>query len=212
MPQQGIQQWQDVHQRLVHCRSFQLIRNNHYETYEQGSLLTPSDAITLILNIIINTGIPVVAFSVNYRRGVGANYLVTERINANLQQSEFITAWSNLQELSLNFTMERTLIVDWAFQLIQHAKNLQKLQIDFDHGDETNSFINRLSYADCLSHLKELTLKATSVSSEHIRRFLRYHQNLRKLSLRAIVLENVFPFSDSYSMNPPHLKKLKFST
>ncbi|ODM17673.1 hypothetical protein SI65_06461 [Aspergillus cristatus] len=85
--------------------------------------------------------------------------------------------------------MERTLIVDWAFQLIQHAKNLQKLQIDFDHGDETNSFIKRLSYTDCLSHLKELTLKATSVSGEYIRRFLCYYRNLRKLSLRAIFLD-----------------------
>ncbi|EYE90053.1 F-box protein [Aspergillus ruber CBS 135680] len=190
MPQQGIQQWQDVLQRLVHCRSFQLIRNNAYETDEQGSLLTPSDAITMIFCIIINTGIPVVAFSLDFRQGAGANYLVTERINANLQKLEFITAWSNLQELSLNFAMERTLIVDWAFQLIQHAKNLQKLQIDFDLGDETASFINRLSYTGCLSHLKELTLESvSSVSGECIRRFLRYHQNLRKLSLHAIFLD-----------------------
>lgn len=61
--------------------------------------------------------------------------------------------------------------------------------MNFDLGDETDSFINRLSYMDCLSHLQELTLKAvSSVSGKYIRRFLRYHRNLWKFSLSAIFL------------------------
>lgn len=82
-----------------------------------------------------------------------------------------------------------------SFQLVQHARSLRKLQIDFGLGDETASFMHRLSYAELPFHLQEVTLGSMSQISgeslaQSLMRFLcRYCDSLRRIYLKAIFLE-----------------------
>lgn len=196
IPQKGIQQWQDVLRRLVHCRSFQLYRNESYEIDNTGGLLTAGDALTLILGIIIEIQIPVVAFSVDFQHGLAVDFIHMGRNNTSaVRRPEFITTWSGVQELSLNPILQPATTADWVFQLVQHARSLRKLQIDFGLGDETASFMHRLSYAELPFHLQEVTLGSMSQISgeslaQSLMRFLcRYCDSLRRIYLKAIFLE-----------------------
>lgn len=133
IPQKGVQQWQDVLRRLAHCRSFEF-HNESCEIDNMGGLLTAGNALTLILSIIIEIQIPVVTFSVGFRHGFTIDFINMARIDISaVRRPEFITAWPSIQELSLKHTLQPA-TTDWVFQLVQHARSLRKLQIDFSLG------------------------------------------------------------------------------
>lgn len=137
-----------------------------------------------------------VAFSVDFRHGLAVDFIHMGRINTSaVRRPEFITTWSGVRELSLKHALQPAITADWVFQLVQHARSLRKLQIDFGLGDETASFMHRLSYADFPFHLQEVTLRGVSqMRGESLAQSLmcflcRYHDSLRRIYLKGIFLE-----------------------
>lgn len=188
----GIEMLRDILARLANCESFQICRGYIIEelTYESYRL-RPCDALTIILNVIANIGLPVTSFYVDFKSlNTGGNYVDERRLMLpDLRKTGFIAAWSHLRELSLELSIQTESVAEWAAELILHAPNLEKLCIDYDWGWEAELLTRRISSAALLSSLRQIELQlATTVNGEELLNFLR----CARLSLRTLYFSSVY--------------------
>lgn len=102
---------------------------------------------------------------------------------------EFKNAWAHLQELSLDFTIDRDAF-NWAINLIIYARSLRRLSLGLDI-HESEAFFTRLSAVGGLPILDELEIKNTRTSKETLLTLLiHFHRSLRTLTLRGVDLES----------------------
>lgn len=191
-PQPGIQKLQDILTLLANCSSFHICSVNLWEDTLESDSLGPTDVVTIILNIVAETGLPVRSFSVDFKtpnlsREISAD--ARRLYMPDPQTATFATAWSHLRELSVRQDLELG-TANWVTELVIHAPSLQKLTIDFDYGDAAESVIHRLSSADSLPQLQQLNLgRAGLEREEHFLDFLhRFRHSLHTLYLRSISL------------------------
>lgn len=198
-------QLQDILHLLPNCRSFEICRYSREPNSELASLtnyevdrtvpkwlvgcLTPGDAITLMLNLIGETGLPVRSFQVNIHLpnvSSGSYGNPAQRYTPDLQRMGFYAGWSHLEELSISQSLTSDLI-NWAMSLIQTASRLKTLRLDFDSSPEANALIDRLFFvSDTLPQLQEFEIEnASEIPPDSFIGFLRHSRHsLRTLSLR----------------------------
>ncbi|KAL4789782.1 hypothetical protein BDV19DRAFT_382842 [Aspergillus venezuelensis] len=188
IPQDAVQRWQDVLQRLVNCQSFHV----------PPDILTPCDTVTILLSIITSIERPLRELGLLFKasNSVGGNRIDMARVNNGLpQEPKFITACSNLESLTFNFAMETEEVL-FVAQIIRNATRLQRLTIDADYGEHSTSLMSHLNlYSAQITvpiPLRELTLGTAHVGSSHAStEFLASLQHsLIKVSFTAVHLDS----------------------
>ncbi|RDW72270.1 F-box domain protein [Aspergillus mulundensis] len=191
--QESVRRLQGILLRLVNCETFRLYQ--HFTQCCPGGsqdILCSSDTITIILSIVAAIERPIREFHILFKppEGTGGNRINMSRVDTRLvRDPKFITAFSTLESLTCNYSMDTKDMVDFAAQLIQHAGNrLRRLNIDPDHGyglTDGYHLLSRLYAAQITLKLHEFTLHAARVgSSDAFINFLSScKQSLTKLSL-----------------------------
>lgn len=194
--QDGVQQLQRILRSCVNCTSFQIDDSMASEDKYEDQFLTRSDVLTILLNIIADTGLPTTSFLVDLAEdgGSGGCGIDPRRLLnlPNLRGRNFIAAWAHIQELMLDYKMESRVAVDMGITFIQQAPNLQKLSMSFDNGGDAALFLRRLMHMDVLQppiQLQEVSLSKTFVSGDDLAALLcRVGHSLRVVSFRWVRL------------------------
>ena len=175
--------------RLVNCRSFHIHGYDDVGRLYESGILTPSDAVGIVLAIIAEHSLPVKSFFVHFtERGTGR--LDVKRLQLPLyQQPGFRFGWAHLRELYLQYSIDFN-DSDWAMHLILHAPRLQKLSLGFYHNIDI-PLIDRLTSRYELPRLQYLSLSFAYVTVESILRLLvNSHDSLRELSFRHVAMKS----------------------
>lgn len=121
----------------------------------EDQFLTRSDVLTILLNIIADTGLPTTSFLVDLVEdgGCGGCGIDPRRLSnlPNLHGRTFVAAWVHIRELMLDYKMESRVAVDMGIAFIQHAPNLQKLSMSFDIGGDAALFLEAAHAYGCSS-------------------------------------------------------------
>jgi hypothetical protein len=187
---------------LVNCRSFRFNRGTQLEAFYKFNVLTGSDSIAIILSIIIQNSLPVKSFCIDFRKGLSADSIDGKRLEGVLYRSPgFTNAWTHLQELCLDQRMLSGTF-DLMLELVLHATNLRRLSLKLDHdhptsyagrgvlNNESISFINRISSADSLFRLEDLSISHMTLTEECLSKLLcRFCDSLRILSFSWVRLK-----------------------
>ena len=175
---------------LENCRSFCLYNDGQHkygQRYERGCL-RPSDAVTIILHIVAETGLPVKAFAANFitfcETCVDPALLHLE----SYRTPKFRGAWSQLRELSLRQEVDGHNF-EWIKNLIISAPNLQSLTMDFGI-EMTNYFFSRVKSCEAFPRLQEVNISGLRFLSESFFDFLfSFKDSLRVLRLSNFLLD-----------------------
>lgn len=152
-----------------------------------------TDAAPIILDAIAASCFLVTSFTANFRIGDHLNHPDPRRLGkAPVDKAGFIAAWSHLKELTLSLDFECDSNEEWALDLILHAPNLEKLNLEV--GSEENSFIDSLASANTSwPQLQELQFEKFEMEVEDLSALLHKLQG----SLRFLKLELVSMSYDS---------------
>ena len=189
-PLPGVQMLQDILlNRLPKCRSFHVYSEYASEESYESEILTPSDAVGIILAIIAETSLPVKSFYVDFVSHGTGSFDARRLHMLQCRKPEFRTGWAHLQELSLEQSMKSDAF-DWAMDLVLHATGLRMLSLNFQYNNSA-SFIDRLSFTERLPGLRELRLSCANLTVEMISRFLlRFRDSLRALTFRHVYIDS----------------------
>lgn len=111
------------------------------------------NVLTILLNIIADTGLPTTSFLVDLKEdgGCGRCGIDPRRLTnlPNLHGRNFIAAWCNIQEMMLDYN-ESCVAVGMGVAFVQYAPNLQKLSMSFDIGEEATLFLRQTIHMNVL--------------------------------------------------------------
>lgn len=137
-----------IHQ-LDNCKSFEIYAVSESDDPDLSDDVRgtddvrDTDAAPVILDAIAASCFLVTSFTANFRIGDQLNHPDPRRLGkAPVDRAGFIAAWSHLKELTLSLDLECYSNEEWALDLILHAPNLEKLNLEV--GGEDNWF-NQLS-------------------------------------------------------------------
>lgn len=121
----------------------------------EDQFLTRSDVLTILLNIIADTGLPTTSFLVDLAEdgGSGGCGIDPRRLSnlPNLHGRNFVAAWAHIRELMLDYKMDSRVAVDMGITFIQHVPNLQNLSMSFDIGGDAALFLEAAHAYGCSS-------------------------------------------------------------
>ena len=184
----GVQLLRHILQGLTRCNSFHIQNLVPMEVYYDSEYLSSGDAISIILSVIAETGLPVKSFFVDFRHGGRAD-IDTKRLQMSLcQRPTFRNAWKNIEELRLEHSLTPE-IFDWAKDLVLDTTSLKKLSLNFNF-DHTTSFIGHLSaFPHVFQGLQEFKLGCAHVTVNMLSSILiDCHSNLLVLSFWHVYL------------------------
>ncbi|KAL3471129.1 hypothetical protein BJX99DRAFT_263575 [Aspergillus californicus] len=202
--EETIQQWTDLLKSLPNCRSFRINARTRNRRLLSAPDLTSSDALNVLLRMILEAGVKAVSFDVdiegcsrlssgrwslnNLKQGHGINSCLP------LSVPELLSSWSTLESLTLRSAMCGE--VDFTYFLGAMAaasSTLRKLSIACcSFGTEGVDLLRGLSELPAPIHLQYLTIiRSHFWSSESLLIFLRSQSHsLRSLSLSQVTLHN----------------------
>ncbi|KAI9371734.1 hypothetical protein BJX61DRAFT_543356 [Aspergillus egyptiacus] len=190
LPPQGMQEWQDILNRLPNCQSFRTVPSDLDYTDDYNRPI-PSDALTLMFQVAYALKLmPDLAIDVGF--GTNLSPVSLSRICARPPGQLAVSGhtWSRVRALYL-FTYLRTeLQTSLAFRLIERLTDLQDLRIYCPLGAMGNALVDRVIFRSFAFQLRRFTLyNAWGVSGEALKAFL-YQQRhtLRHLRLESIYL------------------------
>ena len=159
----GIQLLRDILKGMTNCNSFHIHSHGGLEVYYDSEYLLPSDAVSIILSVIAETGMPIKSFFVDFR-SLGSGSVDAKRVQMSLcQRPTFRNAWKSVEELRLELSLTPDTF-DWAKNLVLQTTSLKKLSLhlDFDH---TTSFIgNMVAFPRVFQGLQEFKLGCAYVT------------------------------------------------
>ncbi|MCJ1373035.1 hypothetical protein MMC20_004261 [Loxospora ochrophaea] len=185
----GARMLQDVLTRLVNCTSFRFGSTYGLEEQYEPEYLSPSDAIGLVLRIIVEISLPVKSFYIDFEAQKRQAEVDAKRLQTQIfRQPAFIAAWGNLEELRLEYRLKSDSL-EWGLGLVSNATSLKVLSLDL-HFPYPISFIDSLlSLPFSLQVLQELELASFVVAEDTLLAFLLLcRSNLRRLSFRWIFI------------------------
>ncbi|KAE8365052.1 hypothetical protein BDV27DRAFT_157250 [Aspergillus caelatus] len=152
---------------LPNCRSFAVHLNYGWNDSSEYSRLEPSDGITMIMDIIAETCIPVKSFSV-YAHPSSSGFAFNDVDPRCLQfdilkDPTFINSWAHVEKLKFHHNFIPGNIGEWVASVIALAPKLKTLEIGFDYTPDAQIITTRLASGPVvLSELRELTLTEAS--------------------------------------------------
>ncbi|KAB8217913.1 hypothetical protein BDV33DRAFT_131863 [Aspergillus novoparasiticus] len=178
------------------CRSFTVHLDYGWNDSSEHSRLGPSDGITMIMDIIAETGIPVRSFSVYAHpssSGFAFNDVDPRCLQFDiLQDPTFINSWAHVEKLKFHHNFVPGNIGEWVASVIALAPRLKTLEISFDYTPDAQIITTRLvSGPVVLSELRELTLtEASEMEWDELLTLLRFTcRTLRCLKLERLQLK-----------------------
>ncbi|KAI9711151.1 MAG: hypothetical protein M1812_007255 [Candelaria pacifica] len=185
---------QTILERLQNCKSFRVYSYGDLEEGGRaGEYLYPSDAVSIILSIVAEAGLPVKSFFVDFNC---QGSLDGKRLQMQLyKQPTFIAAWANLEELLLDHYLScgfPSATLEWARDLVLHAPCLKRLSLHFHNCREAPSFIcSLLSSPVPFQGLQELKLACGHFTMDtFLNLLLRSRLTLRRLSFWFMFIES----------------------
>ena len=181
---------------LIHCRSFHVYREYEPENDYEVDCLAPSDAVAIIFMMVAETALPIKSFNVDFTEFSKPKKLDMKRLHIpefpGSQRSRFISGWGHLEELILEYTMSVESL-SLTTGLVLSAPYLQKLKLGpgFEsHDDESSdSFFERLSAAEGLPALRELSISGVQTTGPILARFVfRFGPSLCTLSFWHVMI------------------------
>ncbi|KAK0508665.1 hypothetical protein JMJ35_008941 [Cladonia borealis] len=159
----GVQLLRDILKGMTKCNSFHIYSYGGLEVYYDWEFLLPSDAVSIILSVIADTGLPIKSFFVDFRNW-GAGSVDAKRVQMSLcQRPTFRNAWKSVEELRLELLLTPETF-DWAKDLVLQTTSLKKLSLHFDF-DHTTSFIgNLVAFPQVFQGLQEFKLGCAHVT------------------------------------------------
>ena len=179
----GIQILRVLLSKIVNCKSFQIRGIGELEGEFSPKCLLPSDAIGIIFETVAEHRLPIKSFQICF----GSGNVEAQRMQIyRCEQSTFLAAWENLEELSLEHGLtEKT--VDWARNLVLHTENLKKLSLQLGYVHSSTFIEGLLTSASHLQNIQEFELARMEVSADMLSKLLlRSRPSLRMLSLRLV--------------------------
>lgn len=206
--------------RLVNCKSFECSSISTPDHPDLADIARATDAVQVFLDIVAEASLPVASFTVNFRahHNTGRNYLDPRRLHlAYFKKAGFVARWAHVEELTLNFTLDFEIILNWASDLILSAPNLKKLDVNLETDDNTFFLIQRLASTDSLvwPQLQELRLRHTRSSIAHLTALLhKFQQTLRILCIGVLrtdaSVDDLKLFFQTLSRGFPSLEEIDF--
>lgn len=180
----------DIMRCLYNCTSFQIkLDTMDEQDVCRDGFLTHSDIVNIFFNVIAYTGHPVKSFALDFHDGNVCNSINPRQLDLPVlhEQRNFVSALAQMEELTLNCTMNSRAIVELGLTLIHHAPALQKLRIYFDlfFGKD---FMRHLASMNISSQLHELSLERSIISGDNLLAVLCRVPQLRVLSLKQLRL------------------------
>ncbi|KAE8139832.1 hypothetical protein BDV38DRAFT_269603 [Aspergillus pseudotamarii] len=181
---------------LPNCRSFSVHLNYGWNDSSEYSRLEPSDGITMIMDIITETGIPVKSFSV-YAHPSSSGFAFNDVDPRCLQfdmlrNLTFMASWAHVEKLKFHHNFIPGNIGEWVASAIALAPKLKTLEIGFDYTPDAQIITTRLASGPVvLSELQELTLtEASEMEWDELLTLLRFTcRTLRCLKLERLQLK-----------------------
>ena len=178
----------DILRNLTNCTSFHIHRPDFDERVEhdESKCLRPSDAVHIVFEVVIESGIAVKSFHIVCQ---GRGGLDTKRLQMQLyQQQKYMAAWENLEELRLEHhpTIDN---LGWTRDLILRTARLKKVAFNLNYND-TTAFTGSIFFSMIpFQGLQEIELERMHTTKEMFSALLHCRSSLRKLSFRHVVLE-----------------------
>ncbi|KAB8199164.1 hypothetical protein BDV34DRAFT_231472 [Aspergillus parasiticus] len=192
----GARWLRDVLLSFPNCRSFTVHLDYGWNDSSERSRLGPSDGITMIMDIIAETGIPVRSFSVYAHprsSGFAFNDVDPRCLQFDiLQDPTFINSWAHVDKLKFHHNFIPGNIGEWVASVIALAPRLKTLEIGFDYTPDAQIITTRLASGPVvLSKLQELTLtEASEMEWNELLTLLRFTcRALRCLKLERLQLK-----------------------
>ena len=159
----GVQLLRDILKGMTNCNSFHIHSPGGLEVHYDSEYLLPSDAVSIILSVIAETGMPIKSFTVDFRSW-GTGSVDAKRVQMSLcQRLTFRNAWKSVEELRLELSLTPETF-DWAKGLVLQTMSLKKLSLHFDF-DHTTSFIgNLVTFPQVFRGLQEFKLSCAQVT------------------------------------------------
>ncbi|KAL4799502.1 hypothetical protein BDV19DRAFT_385271 [Aspergillus venezuelensis] len=179
--------------RFVNCTSFEIYRKPR-ETRDDLECLAASDAVTMMLNIIIALERQVDSFFVELPETYTAFHpdWVSADLrglsSAPLEKKGFGECWGSLQSLNLTINVFTESQRDFVTSLVQKTQNLKHLTLKLAFSDPSFETMLIVLTMTMRSTLESVHLKEAKLSSPNILiKFLRYHRE----TLQSLTLEDV---------------------
>ena len=158
----GYDQLRRILLNLVNCRSFHIRGKGQLESSYEVNDPTPSDAVAIILRVIVETALPVKTFEVDFRTCDIFAVDATKLSFHQYREPMFLAGWAHLQTLFLDYAILSD-TVPWAAGLVRSGKSLQKLCVVSKCDEHSMLFISLLSSANTLPRLRSLRLGVIAV-------------------------------------------------
>ncbi|GMG54267.1 unnamed protein product [Aspergillus oryzae var. brunneus] len=192
----GARWLRDILLSFPNCRSFTVHLDYGWNDSSEHSRLGPSDGITIIMDIVAETGIPVRSFSVYAHpssSGFAFNNVDPRCLQFDiLKDPAFINSWAQVEKLKFHHNFVPGDIGEWVASVITLAPRLKTLEIGFDYTPDAQVITTRLSSGPVvLSELRELVLtEASEIEWDELLTLLRFTcRTLRCLTLQRLQLK-----------------------
>ena len=193
--------------KLLNCRSIRIDSYDEYDPLRETNSLIPSQVVGLILSLVA-AGLALTSFAIVSSYD-GSGRLDMKGLQMYLSYtSPFITAWSQIEELSLDYGMTADQL-DWALHLVSSAPRLRSLSLGFH--EASSSFMEELSSLCSLQQLESLSIRAAHMTVGSISTLLLQNcETLRSLSLQHTCIDRGTwaVLLDVIKNQMPHLKDL----
>ena len=170
---------------FTNCTSFHIHGDCGCDDVYESDHLRPSDAVSIMLAIIAETGLDLKSFHLDFENGrIDVNRLHI----TSCRQPKFKEAWSHLQELCLEQTVTAKTF-EWTMDLIALAPCVSKLSLSCHWYENHQFLIRRLSSTRLPTVLREFLLGCVYATKDMISSMLfDTRSSLRLISFRLVTI------------------------
>lgn len=171
----------------LNCKSFEVFAKFGLPDFQTDyRWLKPTDMITVFMDIVASTRLPVTAFSIDM---FDFYYPDPHKLKVS-DKDHFATIGQSLEELRLLYDIEDGIVTDWTFNLLCHAPNLRTLHL-MNGGYKEIRLIHRCAAVDGLwSQLRDFKLEYISMFIDDLMVLLRRCRNtLRVFQMETLRIE-----------------------
>ncbi|KAL2860116.1 hypothetical protein BJX68DRAFT_261087 [Aspergillus pseudodeflectus] len=190
--QVSIRMWTALFSQFDYLRCLKVQRGFTAWDRDERTLLSASDAFTVVMHIITHAQLPVTSFELDFELQ-NWNSIDLGRIRrTQLVGSPFTDSWAKLQSLSLRLKLTEEAVAGVPYLLMHSCPNVKSLSLDCDGGAYAGRLLHVMAQnrMNAKWKLEELSLRKITVNDvEDLGFFLQHHsRTLRKLKLASITL------------------------
>ncbi|KAL2865956.1 uncharacterized protein BJX67DRAFT_382338 [Aspergillus lucknowensis] len=170
VPQPTIQEWLNIVRALPNARSFAICRPVTAFDANEYKLITASDAVTVILAIIIGLRRPLDSFTLDFTPQHRNPIDLTRLNRQDFLDPGFLMAWNKLESLSVRVKLDNPAVGDYVFWMFHEMPNLRRLSFNFEDGKEGSWFMHHVAAnsMECKFPLEELRLEKIHFESADV--------------------------------------------